>query len=269
MRPVRSELVSSGNSLFCGNLQGRFRNFVGRESAFCRGFLTSFGVHGPNYPATRTGKSCRRCRDGYRASSEPKLGRTPGVLHLQLGEDGRAESKKPNARWRRLELRLMRYTRAVGLAGSWSAPRAAMAAVPAGETFPHQHITDAVAIHPHDAEQAAIAVSVMIDRSERDRPVVQKLLEPQSRPIPKRLFAGTSRVMRFGSVDIGNPDLRTAEPDRIAVDHAVVPTAGEAEREARSQSAPRSDHLSLARCDPSPRSNDSRLGRGDCRGCAE
>ena len=72
-----------------------------------------------------------------------------------------------------------------------------------------------------------------------------------------------------GALDIGNPNLRTAEPDRIAVDHAVVPTAGEAEREARSQSAPRSDHLSLARCDPSPRSNDSRLGRGDCRGCAE
>ncbi len=198
-----------------------------------------------------------------------KLGRTPGVLDLQLGEDGRAESKKPNARWRRLELRLMRYTRAVGLAGSWSAPRAAMAAVPAGETFPHQHITDAVAIHPHDAEQAAIAVSVMIDRSERDRPVVQKLLEPQSRPIPKRLFAGTSRVMRLRSVDVGNPNLRTVKPDRIAIDHAVVPTAGEAEREARSQTAARSDHLSLARCDPSPRSNDSRLGRGDCRGCAE
>ena len=72
-----------------------------------------------------------------------KLGRTPGVLDLQLGEDGRAKSKKPNARWRRLELRLMRYTgRSVSL--SWSAPRAAMAAVPAGETFPHQHITDAL-----------------------------------------------------------------------------------------------------------------------------
>lgn len=61
----------------------------------------------------------------------------------------------------------------------------------------------------------------------------------ESTDMPGSFLAGAARVVRFGSVDVGNTDLHTLEPDRVPIHDAIVPAAGEAHGKAGAEAATR------------------------------
>ena len=98
-----------------------------------------------------------------------------------------------------------------------SAPRAAVAGVPAGQPLPAQDVAHSPAVHEDEAKEPAVPVAVALNRPERDGPVIQEPLEPHGRPIAQRPLARAPGFVRLGSVAVGDPDLPALEPDRVAI----------------------------------------------------
>jgi hypothetical protein len=125
-----------------------------------------------------------------------------------------------------------------------------MAAIPTSEAFSDQHATHALAVHEHEAQQTTISIPIPVDQLDRNRSAIQKLLQPARRSVAKRLLVRTSRVMGLGCVDIGDPNLLAAEPNRVAIDHAVVAATREAKREVGSDPFTGPNHIVSARLLP-------------------
>ena len=83
-------------------------------------------------------------------------------------------------------------------------------------------------INIHQPQLAAISIVISIDSFECHDPAVEQLLQPLRGAVAKRLLAGTAGIMSFRSINVCDADLHALEPNRVAIDHAVVPAANEA-----------------------------------------
>ena len=89
----------------------------------------------------------------------------------------------------------------------------------------YERLADAPSIDEHDPELAPVAVLVTLDRLQADRAAFEKLVEPHGRTVAEFLFLRTPVIVRLRSVDVGDPDLHALQPDRVAVDDAIVSAA--------------------------------------------
>jgi hypothetical protein len=64
--------------------------------------------------------------------------------------------------------------------------------------------------------------------------MVEKLLKPIGSAISQGLLASAPRIVCFGRIDVGNPNLGSLEPNRIAIHYAVVAAPNETLAEMRS-----------------------------------
>lgn len=99
------------------------------------------------------------------------------------------------------------------------------------KTFIDQDATDTSTIYVDDPKQAPVSIPIAVDRLKGDGALVQKVLQAQSCSVAERLLTRASRVMRLRSIDVCDPDLLSLQPDRVAIDHAVVAATDKAEGE--------------------------------------
>src|SRR5687768_11882922 len=97
------------------------------------------------------------------------------------------------------------------------APAAAAAAVGPGEALGDQGVADRAAVAQHDAELAAVTVLVAVDRRQLERALDEQRRKAASGAGAELGFAGATRRMGFGRVDVGDADGLAGEDEGVAV----------------------------------------------------
>lgn len=107
----------------------------------------------------------------------------------------------------------------------FSAPRPASIAVVASESLANERVPHARPVHEHDAQLSAVTVLITVDWLQCDRAAFEQLVKASGRTVAKLFLRGTVIIVRLRRVDVGYPDFHAAQPDRVAVHHAVITTA--------------------------------------------
>ena len=93
----------------------------------------------------------------------------------------------------------------------------------AGQSFGDENIADRSSLAVDDPELATEAIFISCSRLEREGTGIQNVEQTLLRRNTSLAFALASWWAELRRVDVGDPDLFTSEPERIAIHHASDP----------------------------------------------